>query len=77
MRHLTAETTSFLWLFFFIYIEIFGNLQGDPLERRKSRRVLYNLKMRFWGFISAHIDHKYWTFDYLHQGSCIFYFKIQ
>ena len=60
----------------FFYVDKYY-LQGDPLERRKSRRLLHNLKMCFLGCLSAHIDHKYWTFDYLNQGYNIFHFKIQ
>ena len=32
--------------------------------------------MDFSGYTSAHIDHKYPTFDYLHQGFQVFHFEI-
>ena len=52
-------------------------IQGDHLERWESRGLLCNWKMHFRSCLRALIDQKYGTFDYPHQGSSVFHFKIQ
>ena len=58
------------------YFNIFSNLQGQRKGRTKTTGLLQNLEMRFRCCIRAHIDHKIGTFDYQHQDSHIFHFKI-